>query len=72
MKKIAVIGAGPAGCSAAYHLRAAGVDVDLFDKSHQKLLNCLQRLLPEARPVESIRQTFALASMTPPAGHQVL
>ena len=35
MKKIAVIGAGPAGCSAAYHLRAAGIDVDLFDKAHQ-------------------------------------
>lgn len=31
-KKVAVVGAGPAGYSTAYDLRLAGVQVDLFDK----------------------------------------
>lgn len=30
-KKIAIVGAGPAGLSAAYHLRVMGYGVDLFD-----------------------------------------
>lgn len=32
MSKIAVIGAGPAGCSAGYHLASSGHDVTLIDK----------------------------------------
>lgn len=31
-QKVAIVGAGPAGLSAAYYLRAAGFKVDLFDK----------------------------------------
>ncbi len=32
MSKIAVVGAGPAGCSAGYHLASSGHDVTLIDK----------------------------------------
>lgn len=32
MSKIAIVGAGPAGCSAAYHLASSGHDVTLIDK----------------------------------------
>lgn len=32
MPKIAIVGAGPAGCSAAYHLANSGHDVTLMDK----------------------------------------
>ena len=39
MKKIAVIGAGPAGCSAAYHLRADGMDVDIFNDFGKSIKN---------------------------------
>jgi NADPH-dependent glutamate synthase beta subunit-like oxidoreductase len=34
-KKVAVIGAGPAGLSAAYYLSLRGVDVTLFDKNEK-------------------------------------
>lgn len=34
MAKIAVMGAGPSGCSAAYHLAQSGHQVTLIDKSH--------------------------------------
>jgi flavin-dependent dehydrogenase len=32
MSKIAIVGAGPAGCSAGYHLASSGHDVTLMDK----------------------------------------
>jgi flavin-dependent dehydrogenase len=32
MSKIAIVGAGPAGCSAGYHLARSGHDVTLMDK----------------------------------------
>jgi flavin-dependent dehydrogenase len=32
MSKIAIVGAGPAGCSAGYHLASSGHDVTLIDK----------------------------------------
>jgi flavin-dependent dehydrogenase len=32
MSKIAIVGAGPVGCSAGYHLAKSGHDVILIDK----------------------------------------
>jgi len=32
MSKVAVVGAGPAGCSAGYHLAKSGHHVTLLDK----------------------------------------
>jgi formate dehydrogenase major subunit len=32
-KRIAIIGAGPAGLSCAYYLKIEGYDVDIFEKS---------------------------------------
>ncbi|MDP7040396.1 MAG: FAD-dependent oxidoreductase, partial [Myxococcota bacterium] len=34
-KRCAIIGAGPAGCAAAYELQKAGFDVTLFEASAQ-------------------------------------
>ena len=32
MKKVAIIGAGPAGCSAAYHLKNEDIEIHIFEK----------------------------------------
>jgi len=40
MSKIAVVGAGPAGCSAGYHLARSGHHVTLIDREHVTCVKC--------------------------------
>jgi oxygen-dependent protoporphyrinogen oxidase len=35
LRRVAVIGGGPAGCTAAYTLRKQGCDVQLFERSNR-------------------------------------
>jgi NADPH-dependent glutamate synthase beta subunit-like oxidoreductase len=46
-KKVAIIGAGPAGLSAAYYLQIKGIDVTLFD-TNQIAGGALQYEIPDA------------------------
>lgn len=58
-KKVAVVGAGPAGFSAAYDLRLQGVQVDMFDKQPEAG-GMLRYGIPEFRlPKEILRKELA-------------
>ncbi len=63
-KKAAIIGAGPAGLTAAYFLRKAGHSVVVYD-SHEKAGGVLQYGIPHYRLPKSIVDSFvaALAGM---------
>lgn len=58
-KRVAVVGAGPAGMSAAYYLRRLGIDVTVFDKM-PKAGGMLRYGIPEYRlPKAVLDQEFA-------------
>ena len=59
-KKAAVVGAGPAGLSAAYYLRAAGHQVTVID-SHEKAGGVLYYGIPHYRLPKSIVEQFVQA-----------
>ncbi len=58
-KKVAIVGAGPGGLSAAYYLRLAGVQVDVFDKQPEAG-GMLRYGIPEFRlPKDTLRREIA-------------
>lgn len=61
MKKVAIIGAGPAGISAALFLRRNGVHVTVRDK-RESALGVIEHVIPEFRiPSEMIKKDFEMA-----------
>lgn len=63
-KKVAVVGAGPAGLAAAYYLQLRGIDVTLFDK-HEKAGGLLRTSIPaEILPGEVLDREIELILQT--------
>ena len=63
-KKAAVIGAGPAGISAAVYLRRNGVPVTVFEKTDRPM-GIVEHVIPEFRiPEEMIEKDFGLSVKT--------
>ena len=63
-KKAAVIGAGPAGISAAVYLRRNGVPVTVFEKTDRPM-GIVEHIIPEFRiPDEMIEKDFGLSVKT--------
>ena len=60
-KKIAIIGAGPAGLAAAFFLGRAGADVTVYDEN-EKAGGVIQNIIPSFRiPQDEIQKDVALA-----------
>jgi putative selenate reductase len=60
--KVAIIGAGPAGLSAAYFLAKSGMDVTVFNKSN-KAGGTVQNIIPKFRlPQSAIKKDIKLIS----------
>lgn len=73
-KKVAVVGAGPAGLAAAAYLGRQGYEVDLFDASPEAGGACLQ--IPDFRfPKNSLKEDIqfilSLGAVSPHLGHAV-
>ena len=63
-RKAAVIGAGPAGISAAVYLRRNGVGVTVFEKS-DRAMGIVSHIIPEFRiPDEMIKKDYELSLKT--------